>query len=1176
MSTLDPDAVKPDPQVEGPVVLSENLLGLQAFFTSARQAGMTSREYQKYLSLLARRGQEARTKRERDLLKQEKERLSKQWLDERAKIRAEEAVKIVDETPMYKAMDLLGDERISREEIVDLKGEEILKKLPLRGRKTIYTPKKTKKGESAGVSLEILATSAGYVEPRREGEYEIRFDLGFGRSEMLLDDLAENWVDRETALDRVSEALMAERHLDIRKRENAIANAIEHLQSDTTLEVLATEFLALAKATSPKAGGESAKQVTKRIKAMAQQRLGDLRVRDVQSRRLNSVAKRHGERARRLLRDGDRTSATKAKFQQLVAEAMAQEANSTRVETAKTVKNMRKFNQPRRKFPKMEAGFVPQIRKILAPFNLAASEVSPERAGKVMSDLQKWADNNGTILRIPNFMKQAESKNWKDMTVSEFRALNSIVLGVEQQAIRVKQYRVAGELKQVDDVAAELVQVTEESSFNIPRTRELKLLSQENIHGWDKTLSKLASIDAAFRKVELLLVQLDNNVLGGPWVKAIFEPYARAAAQQADEVKRIMGPLMKDLEKLPGNPIRQKKQIYVAQLGRSYLKSELLALALNIGNESNLNKVVTGQNEGDRTQNIKWNEAGVIEAIEQNLTPAELQWVQKVWDSFESVRPFVEAVYEREYGVAAPAMVPLNRTLNGVELKGGYFPMVYDHARAVQTNVDASNDALEGMQQEPVRESIFSSFTKGRTGYSAPVSTQLSNVPHAIQQHLYFVTHYEASKDVMRLLKRHDIQRTIRDNLGGEYLDAIRNWAVAIDTAGHSDNAGRGQSWMYGVTEEFRKNTSIAVMGFSYTTMISQVLGLYTSVAVLGQKEGGGFSAIKGGKIVARGLYGYTRILGRAVISGKNPINELHRQFDAIYEVSGEMRHRLENTQREVEEVLNDLRVNNNIATRGYRRSQRFAMGMIGFVQLHSVDMPTWIGAHDQALIDGKTNENAVQIADSAVRLSQSSGALKDLPAIQRQKGVMRWFTMFSTYLYLLYGLQAQNIQNAKKGYNTSVGKGLANTGQALSRFAFLTILPALSDMVLRAEYDDDDFEDDPLLWTALKSLSYGVGAVPLVGRFGEQTIMSAVTGRSADYNIAVSAVPENVIKATETLIGLLDDDELSWAEAEILARGVGFAFGLPGTVQLARAFDAMEGDREWYHFLIGDPTDNK
>ena len=1171
IKAYDPDVAQTtgDPQVEGPVALSEHLLGLQAFFTSARQAGMTSRDYQKYLSLLARRGREARTKRERDLLKQEKERLSKQWLDERAKIRAEEAVKIVDETPMYRAMDVLGVERMSREEIVDLKGEEFLQKLPLRGRKTVYTTKKAKKGASAGVSIEILARNAGYALPENA-------PAGASVSEMLLDDLAENWVDRDTALDRVSEAIMAERHFDIRKRENAIANAIEHLQSDTTLEVLATEFLALAKATSPKEGGESARQVTKRIKAMAQQRLGDLRVREVQSRRLNTVAKRHGERARRLLRDGDRASAAKAKFQQLVAEAMAQEANRTRAETAKAIKEMRKFNKASSRFPKMEAGFVPQIRKILAPFNLAASEVSPERAGKVMSDLQKWADKNGTILRIPNFMKQAQSKNWKDMTVSEFRALNSIVKGVEQQAIRVKQYRVAGELKQMEDVAAELVQVTEGSGFNTPRARELKYLTQENIHGWDKALSKMASMDAAFRKVELLLVQLDNNVIGGPWVKAIFEPYAKAAAQQADEVHRIMGPLMKDLEQLPDNPLRQKGQIYVAQLGRSYLKSELLALALNIGNESNLNKVVKGQNDSDRTQNTNWNHEGVIEAIEQNLTPAELQWVQKVWDSFENVRPFVEEVYEREYGVAAPAMVPLNRTLNGVELKGGYFPMVYNHARAVQTKVDASNDALEGLQRVPVQDSIFSSFTKERTGYSAPVSTNLANVPHAIQQHLYFVTHYEASRDVNRLLNRPDIQRTIRDNLGGEYLDAIRNWVKAIDTAGYSDNAGRGQSWAYGVTEEFRKNTSIGVMGFSYTTMISQILGLYSSVAVLGQKEGGGFSAIKGGKVLARGLYGYSRIFGQAIMSGKNPINELHRQFDAIYAASGEMRHRLENTQREVEEVLNDLRVSSTKVSRGYRRSQRFAMGMIGFVQLHSVDMPTWIGAHDQALIDGKTNEEAVQIADSAVRLSQSSGALKDLPAIQRQKGVMRWFTMFSTYLYLLYGLQAQNIQNAGKGYNTSVGKGLANTGQALSRFAFLTILPALSDMILRAEFDDDEFEDDPILWSSLKALSYGVGSIPLFGRFGEQSIMSAVTGRSANYNVAVAAIPESIVKATETLIGVLDDDEMSWSEAETLARGIGFAFGLPGTVQLTRAFDAMEGDREWYHFLIGDPTDDK
>lgn len=114
-----------------------------------------------------------------------------------------------------------------------------------------------------------------------------------------------------------------------------------------------------------------------------------------------------------------------------------------------------------------------------------------------------------------------------------------------------------------------------------------------------------------------------------------------------------------------------------------------------------------------------------VDAALAQLTPEELQWVQKVWDVFEQIYPKVADVYAEEFGSPPTKIEHREFTVNGVKMRGGYYPVMFNKQRQNNPRVDATSL----LKAQELRASVYAGMTKERTGYAAPLSLDLEACP---------------------------------------------------------------------------------------------------------------------------------------------------------------------------------------------------------------------------------------------------------------------------------------------------------------------------------------------------------------------------------------------------------------------------------------------------------------
>lgn len=1095
------------------VTLAEDELGLHGLFTSAKEAGMTEKQFEQYLIRVGQSALSSRRAQVKKYLKAREFRNSAEW--QKAKEPIEAGIReTVQNEPVYQAINNIQATRLDREALVALlpDGEAGLERLPKQGKRNIFT----NKGETGGVDPEVYAAQNG-----------------FDGADIMLFTMIDA-IDMESEIEIRTEAAMEQQFPDLVNERIAINEAMESIHNDHTAELLAEELNWLKQA-------KKEKRISHRLVGQAAREfLQQYRMEDINPGKFLQTEKSWAKTAARFLRKGDREMAADAKFKQLMNHQMAMEAYRIRKQVDRDHKYLSQFLKTRKDFDTVDADYIDAIRNILSDYKLGS-----RMSNKRRDYLKAWAvahavETGQTVQAIDDrLFRDDAKKNWRDASLEEWEQLVNSVKMLHHQGREQKLYKLGKEKIQFEDVVSKMLDKSsnlKELGYVEHRRATTEATAFDTVEKW------VRGIDAQFTKTEFILQKLDNGEMAGPWHQAIYQKAADAVSDQADMTRKHFVPIIEELDKIiskEGNTLNQR-----VDLGNKRgTRANLLMMALNTGNVSNMRKLLDGSSKQNGVPGLT---PETLNRALGQVTEAEWKWVQKVWDKFEEMRPIVEQIYRDEHGHAPERIEPVEfTTATGVKMKGGYFPVMYDRTIMEVDPVTEGTTTEEMFEASLRRGTVYSGMTKARTGYTAPVLLDINALPKVTEQLIHYVTHYNAVKDIRRMLTNKQVAAEIKAKVGDAAQRELTQW---MDSIARPHGKPAELPYITPLVNWLRTNTVAATLGGSFTTAASQLLGRFTSVSVLGQTEEGGFNVAKGEYWLASGYATYAR----------NPVEATKAAFSE----SKELRHRLTSVDRDIAAQMKRLQGKKGL----WAKQQRAGLMAIGGLQLYTIDIPTWLAAKNKGLSEGRSNENAINYADSVVRMSQGSGHMKDLSAIQRSSNPFnQLFTMFSTYIMVAYNLERQTIGNIAR-------KPIKNLPGAIARLSWLLVLPALADALMRGEPPEE--EEGVLQWAANKTFGYSIGTLPVIGGAAR----SAAEGFDPSKSVTpISQLGSAIWEATQAIKEYDSDFGIQEEGVRKVLRAFGLFTGITGTAQINRILKELENnwddpiyDIPGYEYMIG------
>lgn len=1091
---------------------------LTPMFKDAAAIGMTGEEFGAYTA----QAQAARDDANATLLQKTmaaiRRRETKKFNDERNGVKADEAERL-DQEPLLKSIRLMRETPIDQEWLIDRMGQDVLDLLPKR------VPPLWREG---GTNPDTIAELAGFGS----GQQMIEVLIGAERQHRQAREGGDQRTLRARMIDNAADAEMTRRYGDDPLNDGSIEQeAIAAVNGELQGELLASEVRLLSRRT----GKRPTPYKIARQWARNRVRTGLVSVEaspGAIQRHARNVAKA-GRDAEKAMLAGKMDEALRFKQQQMLSSALLAEAKLAHDEVQDAVKRMGKIAK-RATMKSVDQDYLEQAHALLEAVDLKErTQKSIERQGRWEAWSAAREAEGYEVVVPPSFEATLGRTNWSRLPVETLLGLDEAVAQVMHLG-RLKQSLLdRAEQREWDEIFGE----AESAGGNIdgPPPKDMT-----DPGWWDALKGRMIGADAALLKMETVFDWLDGGDPNGVFNRIAFRPIADAQAREQDMLKDYYGRIKALFEAVPADVAarwQDKLELpFVDPLTGAPARMnrhKVIAMALNVGNEGNLQRLSDGYG---------WNPQAIEEYLNATLTAEEWQFVQGVWDTIDTLWPEVSRI-EREVNGVAPDKVEAREVVTPFgTLRGGYYPAVYDSTRdyKAEENRGRESDLFEGAY---TRATTRASATKERAEkVKRPLLLDLGVINRHLGEVIHDVTHREAVIRANRFLTNERVMRTVDEALGPEIRKQFRPWLKFVANSWAIERAGNeGFGKFIG---QLRANATVVAMGLRATTMVTQIAGYSNSIEVVGEAP------------MAKALAQFSR----------NPAEAIRW----VMEASDEVRNRMETLDRDIRTELARLNAVTPVSKvmRQVIDAKRFVFHGIGYMD-RLVSVPTWIAGYNNALAAGMDEQDARYAGDKAVRQSQGAGGAKDLAAIQRGTGkwgeALKLFTMFYSYFSAQYQRQR------------TLGRDVAGNDQRRPRSApklaarafFLLVLPPLLTEVLRgaagapAGPDDDEWWAQ---WTLRKMLANMLGPIPLVRDVFEPT-WNAVVGNKV-FNPSISPLQramDSVVKVGRDVGKLASGDDTKSATKDVLEL-TGYATGLvPGQVASATQFlvDVGSGDAD-------------
>lgn len=878
--------------------------------------------------------------------------------------------------------------------------------------------------------------------------------------------------------------------------------------SEIRQRIIAAEFKALSKATG------SANLIRKAASVYAQEKVEQIKVRDLRPSVYTRAEAKAAKASMEAFRKGDIPTSATQKRNQLLQNSMAREVLKAREEMETARKYLSKFN---RVVKSIDIEYREQIEALLESVELsnAPSLEDLDRRTSLLEFVKKMEEQGRAHNIDAEYIAEIQAKrNYREMTVEEMRVLVDTVKGIEHLGRLKNKLLTARDKRTYQEISDNIVKSIRENA----RTHDKRTsTAANNIERLEDTGS---GILWGHIKISSIARILDGGKDGGAFWNYFIRPINEAAdreatmtAEAAGKLEEILKPLN---DKLGFKEYWSKGKEYIG-LGRLN-RRQLFAIALNMGNDGNIQRLLSGGHGNMRD----WKIDHVLGAL-QDLTKEEWEAVQKVWDMFESYRPQI-AELERKVVGTEPQWVeakPLTvRTADGemLTLRGGYYPAKYDPA---STQAAESGNALADIEDiksaAKMAANTRHNFTKDRAEAvkNRPLLLDLSVTYNGLNEIIHDITHREAVIDAARLLKSSSIDKAIRETLGAQAKRQL-NAALEDIARGNSAPVKGSDKW----TGILRQNVSMTGLGFNIVSAAVQITGFIPAVARLG------------GKYAWVGLSQYTT----------HPI----KATKSAMEQSEFMRNRGNTRLREIREVAATI----NGAGKIRKFLNKYSYWLMMKMQ-QVVDTAIWHGALAKAMDSGKDLDTAIKLADQTVLDTQGGGQIKDLSEFERGSNTQKLFTVFYAYM------------------NTALNQGFveAKTQKSKAKLAadlmMIYVVPTALTALMKSALIPGDDDDDLAKKLAKEQISFLLGL--FVGGREMAQLANIITGdRFYGYTGPSGLRP---IDDTYKFAQQAAQGEIDHAFVRASINLLGDVFGIP-SAQINRTIKGAEA-------LQNDETDN-
>lgn len=712
----------------------------------------------------------------------------------------------------------------------------------------------------------------------------------------------------------------------------------------------------------------------------------------------------------------------------------------------------------------MDKETAPNPDKIVAPWLRILAE-SKERKDYSEMQMDRFQD----MVEAMNVLYKASRRDYEATTIKD---RNGKVISQEEAAMKLVQA------------------IGVDNEFN----------PLQDLNNQTDTKSKAKSL-AKDALLYLTKAETIFNRFGGDWMQLVYEPINQGANKELtmrQEACKVFSNIY-NMYSLEEWQAMRSDRVFTIGLTTNFTREQLICMALNWGNKEGRKRVLSTINKSAKNEADVIDEYTMQSVLESSLTDKDWNFIEAIWTQLDSYWAERNKVQENLYGQGLGKVQALPFNINGRQIKGGYYPIVYDPKLSIRASDLAADDIVKQALSGSSTFGIGMGSTKSRVSEvkGQQLALRLDVWPQAVTEAIHHIAMREAATDVYKLITHPAVQQAVQQKYGMETYNMIRQWSKDVwkTDVQKADIINR-------TLEQMRKNSAFAVMAMRTGTALLNVLNVFPMMHQIGK-----INTLKAITSFGVGFYKGTDTYAR------------NRQF--VFDKSPMMRDRMNTIDRDMQqdmklEVGQDTSLIRERATHAKEKFNRFGYWFITETDL-MFSMALWKHGYDESMRKqieaGMTDikqmeQNAISDADTNVRAVFGSGQVKDQVAMQRKNTLVGQLTPFYSY--------SSTVLNAliKAGYRV---KDHGDYMALINATLYWVVLQTLAETVYRSavagELDDPDKMLRRLGITTVRNVDQGL---PVVRDALEGVMNHFLLGSDSNNSpLAITAIDE-LVKAAQ------------------------------------------------------------